>query len=528
MRPILRAPILRHIAAVITGRTHTSHLAPFGSPSSTVFSSTSGFYTAQNLLKNIPNAQVDLYDRLPVPYGLARFGVAPDHQDVKNVINKFDAVAHDPRCRFVGNVNVGSDISIHDLQSHYHVVVLAYGASEDRRMGLSMEDDPRIKPGGVMSARAFVGWYNGHPDHAREPVDLTTTDTAVVVGHGNVALDIARVLLSPIDLLAKTDITEHALEELKKSRIRRVHVVGRRGPLQVSFTAKELREMMKLRNVEFVVDQSLLKHHIEEAQAILSRERPRKRLMDILLQGSKTATRDMATMNSSSKDSGKSWWLHFLKSPKELITKDVEQDTKVLTGIKLEKNRLTGSIEHPRAVGTGEFEVIETGLVLRSIGYRSVSISGVPFDQNRGIVPNVDGRVVATDPNTSAECEGEKPQTIEGLYVAGWLKRGPTGVIVSTMYDANQTAEAIITDLKQAPPIDARVGFTDESSGHEGIKGLLVKKGVPVVSFKDWKTIEEYEVEVGKSRGKPREKVVLMEDMLRIARQNPTRNTPKQ
>lgn len=439
-----------------------------------------GFYTAHRLLKEWPNTQIDMFDSLPVPHGLVRFGVAPDHPEVKNVMTTFDKVAEDDRFRFLGNVPIGQNasngLSIKDLQSNFDAVLLSYGASEDRKMGIPGEDTY-----GVESARSFVGWYNGHPNYRNLTVPLDDTDTAVVVGQGNVALDIARILLSPIDELRKTDITEYALEELSKSRIKHVHVVGRRGPVQVSFTSKELREQMSLPNVQFNADMTLIKSQIEESQAFISKNRPLKRLMGLLEKGSPTTNAD------------KSWTAKFLRSPVEVLKRANENR---VSGIKYEINRLEGPLDQRKAVGTGEFETQECGVILTSIGYKSVPIEGIPFDSRKGLVPNRYGKVL----------DGE--EELPGMYTSGWLKRGPTGVIVSTMADAYETADTIVDDLKN--------GRDMLQPSESNLDSLLEERNIRPVSYSDWKKIESEEFALGERLGKPREKFSSVADMLSV------------
>ncbi|KAI8641360.1 hypothetical protein BD408DRAFT_476331 [Parasitella parasitica] len=449
-----------------------------------VGSGPAGFYTAHRLLKEWPNTQIDMFDSLPVPHGLVRFGVAPDHPEVKNVMTTFDKVAEDDRFRFLGNVPIGTNssksLSIKDLQSNFDAVLLSYGASKDRKMGIPGEDTF-----GVESAQSFVGWYNGHPSYRDLKLALDDTGTAVVVGQGNVALDIARILLSPIDELRKTDITEYALEALSKSRIRHVHVVGRRGPVQVSFTSKELREQMALPGVEFRADMDFIKREIAESQPFISKNRPLKRLMGLLEKGSPT------------RNAEKSWTAQFLRSPVEILARNNR-----IHGIKYEINRLEGPLEKRRAVGTGEFESQECGMVFTSIGYKSVPIEGVPFDDRQGRVPNHYGKIVEGD------------NEVAGMYTSGWLKRGPSGVIVSTMTDAYETADTIVEDLKNGKEMLGNL--QSPKLGAEGLERLMKERHIQPVSYDDWKKIEAAEFAMGEKLGKPREKFTNIQDMLTV------------
>jgi adrenodoxin-NADP+ reductase len=390
----------------------------------------------------------------------------------------FDKVAEDDRFHFLGNVQVGdTGVSVSDLKANYNAVLFSYGASEDRKMNIAGEDSY-----GVESARTFVGWYNGHPDYKHLSLPLDSTDTAVVIGQGNVALDIARLLLSPIDELRKTDITEYALEALSKSRVKHVHVVGRRGPVQVSFTSKELREQMSLPGVRFDSDLEFIKHEIAQYQPFVSKNRPLKRLMGLLEKGS-----------PKNEHGDKSWRAEFLKSPVEVLA----DQTKRVTGIKYEINTLEGPMDQKKAIGTGQFEAENCGLVFTSIGYKSKPLPGLPFDERQGRVPNSFGKVL----------DGDKE--LPGMYTAGWLKRGPTGVIVSTMADAYETADTILDDLK-----NDRDMLPDNGEEKKGAEGLTAR--MDPVTYQDWKKIEAAEFAIGDKLGKPREKFSNISDMLAV------------
>ncbi|KAF9896353.1 hypothetical protein BX616_007631, partial [Lobosporangium transversale] len=349
-----------------------------------------GFYTAHRVLKNIPEAKVDMFEALPVPHGLVRFGVAPDHPEVKNVMSTFDEVAQNPNFTFIGNTSVGTfispcskkaDLEISDLRPHYDAILLAYGAHEDRLLGVPNEQSLK----GVMAARSFVGFYNGLPNeqHLESDLDLliSRSETAVVLGQGNVALDVARILLTPLEDLKKTDLTDKMIKILEKNRIKHVYVVGRRGPLEVAFTSKEFREMLHLPDTTFHMDQALLTSELERAGKTL--DRPRKRLMGLLEKGIK----------ESKPNQPKSWSLLFLRSPLGFQGDEHGQ----LTSIELGINRLEGEEHNRKAVPTGETETLKCDLAFRSIGYKSLGIQGVPFDSRKGIIPNVDGKVVDAD-----------------------------------------------------------------------------------------------------------------------------------
>uniref|UniRef100_F7HAJ9 NADPH:adrenodoxin oxidoreductase, mitochondrial n=1 Tax=Callithrix jacchus TaxID=9483 RepID=F7HAJ9_CALJA len=417
-----------------------------------VGSGPAGFYTAQHLLKQHPQAHVDIYEKQPVPFGLVRFGVAPDHPEVKNVINTFTQTAHCGRCAFWGNVEVGRDVTVPELREAYHAVVLSYGAEDHRALEIPGEELP-----GVCSARAFVGWYNGLPENQELKPDLSC-DTAVILGQGNVALDVARILLTPPEHLEKTDITKAALDVLRQSRVKTVWLVGRRGPLQVAFTIKV--------------------------------PRPRKRLTELLLRTAmeKPGPEEAARRASASR----AWGLRFFRSPQQVLP---SPDGRGAAGVRLAVTRLEGVGEATRAVPTGAMEDLPCGLVLSSIGYKSRPIDpSVPFDSKLGVIPNVEGRV--TD--------------VPGLYCSGWVKRGPTGVIATTMTDSFLTGQMLLQDLK------AGLLPSGPRPGSAAIQALLSSRGVQPVSFSDWEKLDAEEVARGQGTGRPREKLVDPQEMLHL------------
>ncbi|XP_052543966.1 NADPH:adrenodoxin oxidoreductase, mitochondrial isoform X5 [Tympanuchus pallidicinctus] len=340
-----------------------------------VGSGPAGFYTAQHILKHHDLAQVDIYEKLPVPFGLVRFGVAPDHPEVKNVINAFTQTARSERCAYYGNVTVGRDVTVGELQQAYHAVVLSYGAEDNRVLGI-----PGENLCGVFSARAFVGWYNGLPENRALKPDLSC-ETALILGHGNVALDVARILLSPLDFLRKTDITECSLAALACSKVKRVWLAGRRGPLQVAFTIKELRELINLPGTQPVLnpaDFTGLENAVKDAP------RPRKRLTELMIKTALEKPREKAAVP-------RQWGLKFQRSPQEVLP---TADGTRVRGVRMALTRLEGLGDSAKAVPTGDVEELECGLVLSSIGYRSLPLEpAVPFDAQHGIIPNSLGRV---------------------------------------------------------------------------------------------------------------------------------------
>ncbi|BFZ60781.1 NADPH-adrenodoxin reductase [Saitoella coloradoensis] len=467
-----------------------------------------GFYTAYRVLQQIPEAMVDMFEALPVPYGLVRYGVAPDHPEVKNVMHKFEEVASDPRFRFIGNTPIGSvstpaekegssafstsldptappmqkSLPLDVLLRHYNAVDFAYGASQDRALGIPGED---LK--GVHSARAFVGWYNGLPQYRDLAPDLSGEE-AVIVGVGNVALDVARVLLSPVDVLAKTDISSWAVDALRDSKVKRVRVVGRRGAREASFTIKEVRELLAVPGVGFKSSQPELFTPGSDVKL----ERPTKRLLDLLAK---------ASAKPPAADAQKTWELELLKSPTQFLPSSA--DAMKLGAVEMVKNKL----EDGRAMATDETVTYEAQLAFRSIGYKSEAIGGmqacgIPFDSRRGIIPNVDGRVTKI---------GTESDILPGVYASGWVKRGPTGVIASTMYDAFQTADAICSDYAGSKPLlnDSRVGGWDELKKE-------VPTGLRAVEWEEWKKIDEVETKKGEEKGKYREKFGRVEEMLSV------------
>ncbi|XP_030778845.1 NADPH:adrenodoxin oxidoreductase, mitochondrial isoform X11 [Rhinopithecus roxellana] len=446
-----------------------------------VGSGPAGFYTAQHLLKQHPQAHVDIYEKQPVPFGLVRFGVAPDHPEVKNVINTFTQTAHSGRCAFWGNVEVGRDVTVPELREAYHAVVLSYGAEDHRALEIPGEELP-----GVCSARAFVGWYNGLPENRELEPDLSG-DTAVILGQGNVALDVARILLTPPEHLERTDITKAALGVLRQSRVKTVWLVGRRGPLQVAFTIKELREMIQLPGARPILDPADflgLQDKIKEVP------RPRKRLTELLL---RTATEKPGPEEAARRASAsRAWGLRFFRSPQQVLP---SPDGRRAAGVRLAVTRLEGVGEATRAVPTGDMEDLPCGLVLSSVGYKSRPVDpSVPFDSKLGVIPNVEGRVM----------------DVPGLYCSGWVKRGPTGVIATTMTDSFLTGQMLLQDLK------AGLLPSGPRPGYAAIQALLSSRGVRPVSFSDWEKLDAEEVARGQGTGKPREKLVDPQEMLRL------------
>lgn len=450
-----------------------------------------GFYTARKLMREVIGTKIDMYERLPVPFGLVRFGVAPDHPEVKNCQDEFEQVASSPDFNFIGNVQLGPDLPLPIIARNYDAIVFSYGASKDRNIGLEGEDKPHI-----YSARAFVGWYNGLPEYRDLNPNLTSGDTAIIVGQGNVALDVARILLNKIETLQKTDLTEYAIKALESSQIKHVHVVGRRGPMQAAFTIKEVREMIQLEDVNFKPIPSHL--FPPDLKAL---PRPKRRILELLQKG-----------KPHNPNASKSWSLDFLLAPKSLLWSEQNPDT--LTGVTFAQTELADIADPASNVSSTEKQTtIPASTLFRSIGYRAEAIPGMDligasFDERSGTFYHDGyGRVAS---------ESKSPAS---LYCAGWVKRGPTGVIANTMTDAFQTAEAIAQDWRK---IVASETVAEKKGGWEIVKKEAEQKGNKldhVVSWDGWHQIDAKEKEIGSDRGKPREKFGTIEEMIEQVKQ---------
>lgn len=439
----------------------------------------SGFYAADELLKQEGlEARVDLFDRLPTPYGLVRGGVAPDHQKIKSVVKLFERVAGRPGFRFFGNISFGQQLTLAEVLAHYHHLLICTGADSDRKMGIPGEDLE-----GSFPATTFVAWYNGHPDFSHYSFDLSG-ERAAVIGNGNVAMDVVRILTKPLAELEKTDIADHALATLRGSNIKEIYLLGRRGPAQAAFTNPEIRELTSIEGVELHFRKSdldlddLSREFLEQAK-----DPARRRNMEIM------------TSHLEKEPGGEARKIHawFFSSPTEVLGEGK------VAGLRIEKNRLvkddSGAL---KARGTGESEEIPIQLLFRSIGYRGTALPEVPFDEWAGIIPNEGGRVI----------EPEGGARRERLYVAGWIKRGPSGVIGTNKPDALSTVKAMLADLPQLE------GQGAELPAGEEIGTLLRNKGARPVSFDDWKKLDRIEVERGASSGRPRVKFTSVKEML--------------
>jgi ferredoxin/flavodoxin---NADP+ reductase len=434
-----------------------------------------GFYTTDALLRSGRAVAVDLIDRLPTPYGLVRAGVAPDHQKLKAAIRVYEKIAQRPSVAFIGNVSVGRDVSIEELGRFYDAIVLSFGAETDKRLGIPGEDLL-----GSHTATEFVGWYNAHPDYRDRVFDFSC-EVAVVIGQGNVAMDVSRILAKTVDELKATDIADYALDALSRSQIREVHLIGRRGPAQAKFTPPEIREIGELADCDPIVQPDDLVLN-PESEAELADPENRHALDNVAI------LREFAARGAPTKR--RRYFVRNFESPKEILGgRRVER-------IVLEKTALSGPPFRQSAKGIGERVEIACGLVLRSIGYNGIAMPGVPFDGRAGVIPSVAGRVVADG------------VPVSGLYVAGWIKRGPTGVIGTNKPDGYETAESLLADVAELRPCPV----PDTAAVLE----LLRRRGIRAVSFDDFRRIDAVEVARGKRAGKPREKFATVAEMLAL------------
>jgi ferredoxin--NADP+ reductase len=458
-----------------------------------------GFYAAGHLLKDSEGrVEVDMIERLPTPWGLVRSGVAPDHPKIKSVTRVYEKTAGHQRFRYFGNVEVGRHVSRDELRSHYHAIVYATGAPADRPLGIPGEDLP-----GSWAATDFVGWYNGHPDHPDLEFDLDR-ERAVVIGNGNVALDVARMLVLSHEELSRTDMADHALEALEHSGIREVVVVGRRGPAQAAFTNPEVRELGEMGEADVVVDGVELERGLAVADSGASGTATENvRILREYAQRAAGGSGGAAVGEGEGYPTGdrgvgqrRRIVLRFLLSPVEILA---GEDGRA-GAVRLAHNELVGTPDGSlRAQPTGEFETIEAGLVLRAIGYRGVPIPGVPFDERRGVIPCEGGRVLGA----GGRCPGE--------YVVGWVKRGPTGVIGTNKRDAQETVDAIFEDL--AGDLLPEPPAPDPGELEETLK----ERQPELVTYAGWSEIDRHERERGEPAGRPRVKLTRIEEMLRVA-----------
>ena len=433
----------------------------------------SGFYAAEALLRSGLPLRVDMIERLPTPFGLVRSGVAPDHPKLKQPILVYERIARTPGFNFFGNVQVGRDVMVAELRATHHAVVFACGAETDRRMGIPGEDLPRSH-----TATEFVGWFNGHPDYRDRTFDLGQ-EAVAIVGQGNVATDVCRILAKSVDELRTTDIAEHALDALAQSKVREIYIIGRRGPVQAKFTTKELRELGEIAGCATLVNPAELTLNAASKAELADRN-------SLNSPGNLKLFRAFATR--SAVFGQRTIWFRFHLSPVALVGEG-HVEKMILT-----RNCLEGSPFAQVARPTDELIELPCGLVFRSIGYRAVPIPGLPFDESRGTVPHTAGRVL------------DGTATLPGLYVTGWLKRGPTGIIGTNRADSVETVASLLADLPNA--------CDQEKHGAESLRPLLEGRGVRVLNYQNWLMVDSAEIDRGKPKGKPREKFTRIDEML--------------
>lgn len=438
-----------------------------------------GFYAAGHLLKDSEGRiEVDMLERLPTPWGLVRSGVAPDHPKIKSVTRVYEKTATHPRFRYFGNVELGLHVTREELLTHYHAIVYATGSPADRPLGIPGEELP-----GSWAATDFVGWYNGHPDHPDLEFDLAR-ECAVVIGNGNVALDVARMLVLSHEELSRTDVADHALHALKHSGVREVIVLGRRGPAQAAFTNPELLELGELMGADVIVDPV----ELERALAVPDPA------IDKISEGNVRILREFAARTPRGEP--RRVVLRFLLSPVELLPDEQGH----VGAVRVAHNELVAAPDgRLRAQATAERETIPAGLVFRAIGYRGVALPGVPFDERSGVIHNERGRVLGT------------AGPLRGEYAVGWIKRGPTGVIGTNKKDAQETVDAILADLSSGllpvPP----------APHPEELLATLRARQPELITYAGWSEIDRHERSLGEPSGRPRVKLTRIEEMLRVA-----------
>ncbi len=436
-----------------------------------------GIYAADILSKSGLEVSIDLYERLPAPFGLVRYGVAPDHPRIKQIIVALQKILARGDVRFIGNVNVGTDVSLEELQQHYDAVIISTGADRDAPLPIPGVDLP-----GSYGAADFVAWYDGHPDVPRTwPLEA---QSVAVLGVGNVALDVARILAKHVDDLMSTEIPDNVVEGLRQNPVTDVHVFGRRGPAQVKFTPLELRELGKVPDVDVIVYEEDFEFDEGSEAAIRSTNQ--------IKQVVKTLT-DWTLREPEELTASRRIHLHFLHRPVEILGTDH------VTGIRTERTELVGD---GTVRGTGEFVDTPVQAVYRAVGYFSSSLDGVAFDDVAGVVPNDEGRVLAEDGTI-----------VPGLYATGWIKRGPVGLIGSTKSDAQQTIGHLVSDVESGTvAAGAAPGSPDE------LVAALEGRGIPTTSWAGWELLDAYERSLGEAEGRERVKVVPRDEMTRVSR----------
>ncbi|MGA1126381.1 MAG: FAD-dependent oxidoreductase [bacterium] len=445
-----------------------------------VGSGPAAFYSAMELLRHDdPMVSVDMLERLPTPYGLVRGGVAPDHEKIKSVTKIFERAAGHPRFRFFGNVEFGKDIQRLELLEHYHAVIYAFGSRTDRHLNIIGETLP-----GSHAATEFVGWYNGHPDYRHHQFDLTSKRVAII-GMGNVAIDCARILCQDPENLAKTDIAQHALEALRQSEVEEVFLIGRRGPVQAAFTPAEVRELLHLPKVDAVMRASDLELDDHSKEELSKASRNTKLNMEILQQ----------IHDQGDRGNPRKLHLCFLISPTKI------EGSEKVEGLELVHNEIVKEGGVLRAKATDEVMHLDVDMIFRSIGYMGEAIPGLPFDDRRGTLPNDQGQLL----------DGVDGKLLNQEYTAGWIKRGPSGVIGTNKQDATETVSRLKKNWQTSPTPQPKLVQHD-------LLDLLKKKKIQFVSFEDWKKLDKFEIEQGQQNGKSRHKICEVQEMLDLIR----------
>ena len=445
-----------------------------------VGSGPAAFYSAMELLRHDdPMVSVDMLERLPTPYGLVRGGVAPDHEKIKSVTKIFERAAGHPRFRFFGNVEFGKDIQRLELLEHYHAVIYAFGSRTDRHLNIIGETLP-----GSHAATEFVGWYNGHPDYRHHQFDLTSKRVAII-GMGNVAIDCARILCQDPENLAKTDIAQHALEALRQSEVEEVFLIGRRGPVQAAFTPAEVRELLHLPKVDAVMRASDLELDDHSKEELSKASRNTKLNLEILQQ----------IHDQGDRGNPRKLHLCFLISPTKI------EGSEKVEGLELVHNEIVKEGGVLRAKATDEVMHLDVDMIFRSIGYMGEAIPGLPFDDRRGTLPNDQGQLL----------DGVDGKLLNQEYTAGWIKRGPSGVIGTNKQDATETVSRLKKNWQTSPTPQPKLVQHD-------LQDLLEEKQIQFVSFEGWKKLDKIEIEQGQQNGKSRHKICEVQEMLDLIR----------
>ena len=445
-----------------------------------VGSGPAAFYSAIELLRHDdPMVSVDMLERLPTPYGLVRGGVAPDHEKIKSVTKIFERAAGHPRFRFFGNVEFGKDIQRLELLEHYHAVIYAFGSRTDRHLNIIGETLP-----GSHAATEFVGWYNGHPDYRHHQFDLTSKRVAII-GMGNVAIDCARILCQDPENLAKTDIAQHALEALRQSEVEEVFLIGRRGPVQAAFTPAEVRELLHLPKVDAVMRASDLELDDHSKEELSKASRNTKLNLEILQQ----------IHDQGDRGNPRKLHLCFLISPTKI------EGSEKVEGLELVHNEIVKEGGVLRAKATDEVMHLDVDMIFRSIGYMGEAIPGLPFDDRRGTLPNDQGQLL----------DGVDGKLLNQEYTAGWIKRGPSGVIGTNKQDATETVSRLKKNWQTSPTPQPKLVQHD-------LQDLLEEKQIQFVSFEGWKKLDKIEIEQGQQNGKSRHKICEVQEMLDLIR----------